>query len=156
MTAVDARITTALEGRFTRAADSFGTLVLEIERERLLEVVARLRHELGFALFLDVTAVDHLGRTPRFDVVYHFLSPAHRKRVRLKLRVGEDDATVPTLTGIYGAARFMEREAHEMYGIRFADNDDLRPILLYEGFTGHPLRKDYAIDREQPIVPYRK
>jgi NADH-quinone oxidoreductase subunit C len=156
MTPVDERIITALEGRFTRAADSFGTLLLEIERERLLEVVARLRHEFGFALFLDVTAVDRPGRTPRFDVVYHFLSPAERKRVRLTLGVSADDPTVPTLTGVYGAARFMEREAHEMYGIRFTDNDDLRPILLYEGFTGHPLRKDYAIDREQPTVPYRK
>jgi NADH-quinone oxidoreductase subunit C len=152
----DAEIIAALEGRFIRASDSFGILVLEIERERLLEVVARLRHELGFALFLDVTAVDHPARTPRFDVVYHFLSPAKRKRVRLKLQVAENDPSVPTLTGVYGAARYMERETHEMYGVRFEGNEDLRPILLYEGFTGHPLRKDYAIDHEQPIVPYRK
>ena len=62
---------------------------------------------------------------------------------------------VPTLTGHYGSARYMEREVHDMYGIEFAGNADLRPILLYEGFVGHPLRKDYPIEREQPVVPYR-
>jgi NADH-quinone oxidoreductase subunit C len=61
----------------------------------------------------------------------------------------------PTLTGQYGSARYMEREVHDMYGIEFAGNEDLRPILLYEGFVGHPLRKDYPIEREQPVVPYR-
>ena len=67
----------------------------------------------------------------------------------------EDDAVVPTLTTLYGSARFLEREAHEMFGIRFEGNADLRPILLYEGFVGHPLRKDYPMEREQPIVEYR-
>jgi NADH-quinone oxidoreductase subunit C len=80
----------------------------------------------------------------------------HRLRVRIKARVGEADPTVPTLTGLYGSARFMERECHEMYGIVFAGNDDLRPILLYEGFKGHPLRKDYPKELEQPLVPYRE
>jgi NADH-quinone oxidoreductase subunit C len=94
--------------------------------------------------------------TPRFDVVYHFLSPQHHKRIRLKVQVPLAQPTVPTLTSMYGAARFMEREVHEMYGIEFVGNDDLRPILLYEGFVGHPLRKDYPIDQEQPIVPYRR
>jgi len=62
---------------------------------------------------------------------------------------------VPTLTTLFGSARFLEREAHEMFGIRFEGNADLRPILLYEGFVGHPLRKDYPMEREQPIVEYR-
>jgi NADH-quinone oxidoreductase subunit C len=131
-------------------------LVLEIDAAQLLTVVERLRAEFGFALFLDVTAVDHLTRTPRFDVVYHFLCPARHQRIRLKMQVTEQDPTVASLTPMYGSARFMERETHEMYGIRFAGNNDLRPILLYEGFVGHPLRKDYPIDREQPIVEYRK
>ena len=89
-------------------------------------------------------------------MVYHFLAPAHKVRIRLKLQVSEQAPLVPTLTGLYGSARYMEREAHEMYGIRFEGNEDLRPILLYEGFVGHPLRKDYPMDQEQPIVPYRK
>jgi NADH-quinone oxidoreductase subunit C len=62
---------------------------------------------------------------------------------------------VASLIGMYGAAHYMERECHEMYGIVFAGNPDLRPILLYEGFEGHPLRKDYPKEREQPLVPYR-
>jgi len=78
------------------------------------------------------------------------------QRVRLKMQVDGEHPEVATLVPLYGAARYMEREAHDMYGIRFAGNDDLRPILLYEGFEGHPLRKDYAMEHEQPIVPYRK
>ncbi len=118
--------------------------------------MARLKDDYGCALFLDVTAIDYPQRTPRFEVVYHFLCPAQMQRIRLKLGVEEHAAELPTLTGSYGAARYMEREVHDMYGIRFAGNADLRPILLYEGFEGHPLRKDYAMEHEQPIVPYRK
>jgi len=62
---------------------------------------------------------------------------------------------VASLTGLYGSAGFMERECHDMYGILFRGNEDLRPILLYEGFVGHPLRKDYAKEHEQPLVRYR-
>ena len=78
------------------------------------------------------------------------------QRIRLKVPLAEEAPVLPTLTGLYGSARFMEREVHEMYGVRFDGNDDLRPILLYEGFEGHPLRKDYPMELEQPIVPYRK
>lgn len=145
-----------LQGLYERQWDSFGMLVLQLRPENLLRTVARLRSEFGFDLFLDVTAVDHPQRHPRFDVVYHFFSPKHNRRIRLKVRVSEVHPHVPTLTSIYGSARFIERETHEMYGIVFTGNDDLRPILLYEGFVGHPLRKDYPMDREQPIVPYRK
>ncbi len=151
-----ATVTDGLEGLFDRASQSHGLLVLEVQRDRLVAVVGRLRSEFGFALYLDVTAVDWPGRQPRFDVVYHFLAPAQARRVRLKVALPADDAVLPTLTHHYGAARFMEREVHDMYGIRFAGNADLRPILLYEGFEGHPLRKDYAMEHEQPIVPYRK
>ena len=76
--------------------------------------------------------------------------------MRLKTRGAEQDPTVDSLIALYGSARFMERECHDMYGIVFRGNADLRPILLYEGFVGHPLRKDYPKDREQPLVPYRK
>jgi NADH-quinone oxidoreductase subunit C len=150
------RVAAGLAGQFERAWDSFGMLVLDVAPQCLLPVVQRLHDEFGFALLLDVTAVDYPGRDPRFDVVYHMLCRDAMQRVRVKTQVPEQDPTVPTLTGIYGSARFLEREAHEMYGIRFAGNDDLRPILLYEGFEGHPLRKDYPMEREQPIVPYIK
>ncbi|BCR05694.1 hypothetical protein DESUT3_27630 [Desulfuromonas versatilis] len=145
-----------LLGLYERAWESFGMLVLELPADRLLALVRRLKDDFGFDLLLDVTAVDFPERRPRFEVVYHLYSSGNNLRVRLKTRVEEASPRVPTLSHWYGAARFLEREAHEMYGIRFAGNDDLRPILLYEGFEGHPLRKDYPIDREQPLVPYRK
>ena len=149
-------VTTALGGLFERAGDSFGMLVLELRAENVAPVVNRLRTEFGFELFLDVTAVDYPQRSPRFDVVYHFYSRKHNQRIRLKVPVSEDRPVVPTLTALYGSARYMEREVHDMYGIGFEGNTDLRPILLYEGFAGHPLRKDYVMDMEQPIVPYRE
>ena len=132
------------------------TLVVHLPPAALLATVALMRSEFGFDLFLDVTAVDWHGQTPRFEVVHHFYSTQHFERVRLKTRVSEQDPTVDSLVPLYGSARFMERECHDMYGIVFRGNADLRPILLYEGFEGHPLRKDYPKDREQPLVPYRK
>ncbi len=87
--------------------------------------------------------------------MHHFYSTAHKVRVRLKTRVAEADPSVDSLVPLYGSAAFMERECHDMYGIRFRGNADLRPILLYEGFVGHPLRKDYPKQQEQPLVPYR-
>jgi NADH-quinone oxidoreductase subunit C len=106
-------------------------------------------------MLLDVTAVDWPGTPERFEVVWHFYSTRDFVRVRVKTRVAEADPAVDSLTSLYRSAAFMERECHEMYGIVFRGNGDLRPILLYEGFRGHPLRKDYPKDREQPLIPYR-
>jgi NADH-quinone oxidoreductase subunit C len=149
------RVRERLAGMAGEPVDSHGVLAFEIERPRLLEVVHALRDELGFDLFLDVTAVDWPEREPRFDVVWHFYSTRDFVRVRLKARVPLGDPVVDTLVPLFGSARYMERECHDMYGIVFRGNDDLRPLLLYEGFEGHPLRKDYPKHKEQPLVPYR-
>ncbi|HZQ60086.1 MAG TPA: NADH-quinone oxidoreductase subunit C [Casimicrobiaceae bacterium] len=133
-----------------------GMLVVSLPREALLPAVTMLKDELAFDLFLDVTAVDWPERDYRFEVVYHFYSTRHFVRVRVKTHVLEQDASVDSLVGLYGAAGYMERECHEMYGIDFRGNPDLRHILLYEGFVGHPLRKDYDKEHEQPLVPYRQ
>jgi NADH-quinone oxidoreductase subunit C len=132
-----------------------GLLVVALPREELLGFATRLRDEFGFDLFLDVTAIDWPKRTPRFDVVYHFYSTRDFVRVRLKTQVTMEDPVVDSLVSLYGSAHFMERECHDMYGIRFEGNPDLRPILLYDGFEGHPLRKDYPKESEQPLVRYR-
>ncbi len=145
-----------LGGDALEAAVAHGILVLRIDRDRVLETVRTLKEGYGFDLFLDVTAVDWPDRDPRFDVVWHFYSTRDFVRVCVKTRVPFADPTVDTLTGLYGSARYMERECHDMYGIVFRGNDDLRPILLYEGFVGHPLRKDYPKQLEQPLVPYRE
>jgi len=132
-----------------------GVLVLQLEPAELLAVATRLKSEFAFDLFLDVTAIDWPDDALRFEVVHHFYTTTHKVRVRLKTRVSADDPTVDTLKTLFGSAGYMERECHDMYGIVFRGNDDLRPILLYEGFSGHPLRKDYPKQLEQPLVPYR-
>jgi len=137
-------------------ATSHGMVVVTLPPGKLLAAVRRLKSELRFDLLLDITAVDWPGRTPRFDVVYHFYSTTHRVRVRVKTAVAEGEPVVDSLVPLYGAAGFAERECHDMYGIAFRGNADLRPILLYEGFVGHPLRKDYPKLGEQPLVPYRE
>ena len=150
------RLEAALGPGAQSSSVAHGVAVFEIAPTSLAAVVDRLRREFGFDLFLDVTAVDWLPQTPRFEVVWHFYSTTHKVRVRLKARVPDSDPTVESLKPFYGAAGFMERECHEMYGIGFRGNADLRPILLYEGFVGHPLRKDYDKEHEQPLVPYRR
>jgi NADH-quinone oxidoreductase subunit C len=150
------RIREKLAGKAGEAQEAHGILVLPVAPDALAEVVRTLKDDFRFDMFSDVTAVDWLGQEPRFEVVWHFYSTTHRLRVRVKTRVPESAPTVASLVGMYGSAHFMERECHEMYGIVFAGNDDLRPILLYEGFEGHPLRKDYPKEREQPLVPYRE
>jgi NADH-quinone oxidoreductase subunit C len=156
---MDAALFTSLTAELVPAAGpaqvSHGILVFTLNPAELLPTVHRLRADFGFDIFLDVTAVDWLGQTPRFEVVHHFYSTGHKCRVRLKTRVTQAEPVVDSLVSLYGSAGIMERECHDMYGIQFHGNADLRPILLYEGFKGHPLRKDYPKLQEQPLVPYR-
>jgi len=140
-------------GAATLSHDS--CLVFRLAPGELVATVRRLKEEFGYDLFLDVTAVDWPEDALRFEVVHHFASSRQPLRVRLKTRVAQADPSVDSLAKLYGSAAFMERECHDMYGIAFRGNHDLRPILLYEGFAGHPLRKDYPKAREQPLVPYR-
>jgi NADH-quinone oxidoreductase subunit C len=112
---------------------------------------------LGFDVLMDLSAVDYSiypGREdgPRFEVVYHLYSLPHNHRVRLKVRVPEDDAVVPTASTVWPIANWLEREVWDMFGIRFAGHPDPRRLLLYEEFVGHPLRKDYPINRRQPLI----
>ena len=155
MAAIFDRIREKLAPQALEVSEAHGILVLKLAPGALVPVVTALKAQFGFDMFLDVTAVDWPAEDPRFEVVFHFYSTADHVRVRLKTRVTAADPTVDSLVLLYGSAAFMERECHEMYGIRFRGNADLRPLLLYEGFTGHPLRKDYPKHREQPLVPYR-
>jgi NADH-quinone oxidoreductase subunit C len=133
-----------------------GILVLDLPAGEAGAAAKALRDEFGFEILLDVTAIDWPDRDPRFEVVWHFYSTRNRVRVRVKAGAVGADPVAPSLTALYGCAGIMERECHDMYGIRFEGNPDLRPILLYEGFAGHPLRKDYPKQKEQPLVPYRE
>jgi NADH-quinone oxidoreductase subunit C len=134
-----------------------GDATVVIDRDGTLEVFRVLREhpDLSFDLLRDVTVVDYLGRAPRFEVVYHLYSLGKSHRVRVKIRVPEEDPSVPSLSGIWKSANWLEREAWDMFGIRFAGHPDLRRILMYEEFVGHPLRKDYPFNKRQPLTPER-
>lgn len=100
---------------------------------------------LEFVAFSDVTAVDfHPRRQPRFDVVYHLVSPHRRARVRLKVQVDRDQP-VPTVQTVWRGAGWAEREVFDLFGIVFAGHDDLRRLMMPEDWEGHPLRKDYPV-----------
>ena len=130
-----------------------------VRRESLVDVLRQCRDVpgLAFDMLTDLTAVDYQtfpGREdgPRFEVVYHLYSLAENHRLRVKVRVEEDDAVVPTAVPIWPIANWLEREVWDMFGIRFDGHPDLRRLLLYEEFVGHPLRKDYPINRRQPLI----
>ncbi len=131
-----------------------GDATARIAASSLLDVLRLLRDDpaLEFEMLTDLTAVDYLGETPRFEVVYHFYSVAKNHRLRIKVRVSEQAPEVDSATSLWPSANWMEREVWDMYGIRFAGHPDLRRLLLYEEFEGHPLRKDYPKERRQPLV----
>lgn len=107
-----------------------------------------IRH---FPFLMDVCGVDYPERSKRFDVVYHFADPANNRRLRMKARVGENES-LPSVTPIYKSADWFEREAFDMFGIRFEGHHNLRRILCHEDFQGYPLRKDYPAEKNQALT----
>ena len=131
--------------------------VVVVPVDRAIASLRTLRDdaELRFDVLADLTAVDYLGRTPRFEVVYQLNSLACRHRLRVKVPVDASAPAVGTATGLWKSALWAEREVWDMFGIRFTGHPDLRRILLYPEFDGHPLRKDYPLNRRWPLVPER-
>jgi NADH-quinone oxidoreductase subunit C len=142
--------TDAVEATHAQHGDATAT----IAAPRLIELLRFLRDDAdcAFEMLSDLTVVDRLAEQPRFEVVYHLYSVAKNQRVRLKVGVPEDNPVVASATGLYLSANWMEREAFDLYGIRFDGHPDLRRILLYEEFEGHPLRKDYPKGQRQPLI----
>ena len=153
----------------TRLGDAFADDVIEmhdrhgddtavIKPDRLVEIVRFIRDDavLSMEMLSDLTGVDYLGKKePRFEVVYHFYSLSKNHRLRLKVGAEEDNPTVASVVSLYKSALWMEREAWDLYGIKFEGHPDLRRILLYPEFEGHPLRKDYEMEHRQPRIPPR-
>ncbi len=127
-----------------------------VRREHLLNVARAIKTDPDFEMnvLADLTAVDgmDLKWKPRFEVVYHFLSTVKNHRLRIKVALDEKDAVMPTLMNLWAIANWFEREVWDMFGIRFEGHPDLRRILLYEEFVGHPLRKDYPYNKRQPLI----
>ena len=134
-----------------------GQAVVTVPREGVLTALRALRAdpELRLDVLVDITAVDYLGREPRFDVVYMLRSHPHGHRLRVNAAVPAGDPTIDSSVTLWPAANWAEREVWDMFGIRFGGHPDLRRILMYESFEGHPLRKDYPLQRRQPLVPER-
>ena len=109
--------------------------------------------ELAFNFLMDITAVDYFSKKDeRFEVVYHFYSLHHNHRLRVKIPVSLEDCIADSITPLWKTANWYEREIWDMYGIKFRNHPNLRRILLYEEFKGHPLRKDYPITKRQPLI----
>jgi NADH-quinone oxidoreductase subunit C len=139
-------IMTALSGDVLSYDIARGELTLNVRREGIVRVATFLRDDAKcqFRQLLDIAGVDYPDREARFEVVYHLLSMKQNQRVRVKLPTAEH-LPVPSVTGVFSAAGWWEREAWDLYGIFFADHPDLRRILTDYGFEGHPLRKDFPL-----------
>ena len=128
-----------------------------VAREAAAETLRTLRDHptLRFDMLSDLTAVDYVEREPRFAVVYQLYSVSQNHRLRVTVPVPGDDPSVPSAVALWKSANWAERETFDMFGIRFVGHPDLRRILMYPEFVGYPLRKDYPLDRRQPLVPER-
>ena len=158
-----ARVAEALGSRMLAEQIAYGELTISVAPDAIVEVMTTLRDdsELLFISFIDLAGVDYPAREKRFDVVYHLLSPRKNARIRVKVATDEDTA-VPSISDVFPAATWFEREAYDFYGILFSGNPDLRRILTDYGFRGYPLRKDFPLtgfvevryDNEQRRVVY--
>jgi len=136
-----------------------GMPTLEVEADALHAVLERLKLGGGFETITLVTCVDRLGAErpgPRFEVVHQLHSIAAGDRVRIRTRVSEEEASVPSCVDLWPGAGFMEREAYDMFGVSFPGNPDLRRLLMPEGYGYHPLRKDFPHQGIEPDRLYRE
>jgi NADH-quinone oxidoreductase subunit C len=128
-----------------------------VARERIVEAGRALRGA-GFSVLIDLIPVDLHPHDPRFEISYLLLNPggdgAPAARLRMKVRVPATDVTLPTLSGVWPAANWAEREAFDLFGIQFDDHPDLRRILMPEEWEGYPLRKDYPVQIKMPVKIY--
>jgi NADH-quinone oxidoreductase subunit C len=144
--AIAARVSEVLGARILSQAIAFEELTITVAADGIVDIVTELRDdpELRFVSFTDLCGVDYPERQKRFDVVYHLLSPTTNHRIRIKLET-DADTPVPSISDVFPAATWFEREAYDFYGILFTGNPDFRRILTDYGFRGHPLRKDFPL-----------
>jgi NADH-quinone oxidoreductase subunit C len=138
-------------------ASADGMPTVYVAGARLADAALALR-DAGFSILVDAIPVDLLPREPRFEISYLLLNPggdgAVASRLRLKVRVAGEDPRLPTLSGVWAAANWAEREAFDLYGIQFDGHPDLRRILLPDDWDGYPMRKDYPVQIRTPVKTY--
>jgi NADH-quinone oxidoreductase subunit C len=144
------------EGAWTEVAARDGMTTLSVERDRLRDVFTSLKESCGYETSTLVTAIDHHPRTPRFELLWQFLSLTHNDRVRVSCRVPEEDAHVPTLVDLWPGAAYGERVTFDMFGIIFDGHENLRRLLMPQGYDHHPLRKDFPHHGIEPDRLYRE
>ena len=151
------KIEAAFPGKIVEQRSVHECDVIVLKRDDALEIFTSLRRqpEFAFNMLSDLTATDFLGQEPRFELVYILYSIAHNQRLQVRIRVPEDDAWAASVSALWKSGDWLEREVWDMFGIKFANHPDLRRILMYEEFTGHPLRKDYPVNKRQPLVEER-
>lgn len=149
-------LTARFGDRLRGAGEPLGEPTIVALPKDAFEVFRTLRDdaETAFDVLMDWTAVDYLGRTPRFDLVAQLYSTTKNRRLRVKVPIDEGES-FPTLSSLWGSANWLEREIWDLFGVSFDDHPDLRRILMYPEFEGHPLRKDYPVMRRQPLIPER-
>ena len=138
-------IRAALPDTVVSAKTFAGQVTVVVQKDAIARVARHLKDAEDFRYCVDVTAVDWKTRAPRFDVVYHFYSFSKNARIRVKCGAG-DGEEVPSIASVFLAANWCERETWDMFGIPFSGHPDLRRILTWEGFKGHPLRKDFPLE----------
>jgi NADH-quinone oxidoreductase subunit C len=136
----------ALGGAVTDQQVAFGELTITAKADDIVKVATFLRDDERclFYSFIDITAVDWPGREKRFDVVYHFLSPKHNRRIRVKI-AADEKTPVASIIDVFPGADWFERETYDLYGVLFTGHPDMRRLLTDYGFEGHPLRKDFPL-----------
>jgi NADH-quinone oxidoreductase subunit C len=138
--AVKALSSLATDAKFDR-----GELTITVGREDIIAACDALK-QAGYNFLEDVTAVDWYPSEPRFQITYHFLSILLKERLRLIVRLDSDDAALDSITPVWPAANFYEREVFDLFGVHFGGHPNLRRIMMPEDWQGHPLRKDYPVE----------
>ncbi|MFN3389351.1 MAG: NADH-quinone oxidoreductase subunit C [Allosphingosinicella sp.] len=137
-------VTAALGDMLIEAKDAVGEVSLTVRRESVVEACRILRDRLEYQQLMEIAGVDYPQRPERFDVVYHLLSLTRNHRIRVRVTTDEE-TPVPSVTGLWPVAGWLERETFDLYGVIFDGNDDLRRILTDYGFRGFPFRKDFPM-----------
>jgi len=122
-----------------------GEVTVTVNKQDIVAICRFLKESLQYNLLTDVTAVDYLGKEPRFMAVYNLYSIPNKDRLRVKAPITESDCTIDTLSTLWNSANWLEREAYDLFGIIFTNHPDLRRILMTDDWVGHPLRKDYPL-----------
>ena len=146
LTDLEKKINSELASKIKKTEIKHDQIYVEIDKDSLVDVILFLKtnKNIKFRQLIDITVVDYPENTQRFKVVYLFLSHEFNKRIILSYYINENEV-IPSLTSIFPAANWMEREVFDMYGVNFKDHPDLRRILTDYGFEGHPLRKDFPL-----------